>query len=141
VALIGRLAPGTTVKKAVLAAALVTLVSGCGGYYYPTFPSDTEPSLPSPRLLRVVIDGEGVHPAVSSGPRALVEFVNQDTQSHEIYSDPHPRHSECLELNLGEIPPGETVSILTPFEIGSTCGYHDETQPDDPRFQGSIWIR
>lgn len=143
------------VKTAQIAGALVVdvLLSGCGfggglgggGYIPPNVtapsPQSPTPQRPKPQLLAVTISGSGVSPAVAAGPRAIVEFTNRDAQVHDIRSNAHPGHSECTELNLGAIQPGHTVSILTPFESGRTCAYHDENQPDDSRFQGSINIR
>jgi len=135
--------PLIAVRTAVITGTFLAelVLSACtGGYYVPSFTAPT-PRLPKPQLVRVTIDDSGVNPAIVSGPRVIVEFINQDTTVHDIRSDPHPGHIHCAELNLGVIQPGHTVSILKPFESGRTCGYHDETQPDDLRFQGSISIR
>ena len=115
------------------------IMAGCGVPAIYTGPS--EPELPEPKLLTMRITDQGVSPAAVSGPRAIVQFINQDTQVHEILSNPHPGHTECVELNVGVIQPDHRVSILTPFESGRSCGYHDESRLTDARFQGSIAIR
>jgi hypothetical protein len=122
---------------AVIVGALIVdvLLSACGGV-----PAPSPPTPPPPVQRTVTISAGGVTPATITGPRATVEFVNQDSQVHDIRSDPHPGHTQCLELNLGAIAPGQRVAILSPFDPGRRCGYHDETRPDDPRFQGSIAI-
>lgn len=117
------------------------LLAGCVGTYVPSYTGPSEPDLPEPVVLIVTIDEEGVRPALASGPRAMVQFINRDTNLHEIRSNPHPGHTDCVELNVGVLQPGHKVSILTPFESGRTCGYHDESRPTDARFQGSIVIR
>ena len=116
------------------------VLAGCG-VYIPSYTGPSAPDLPEPVLLTVTISDGGVNPALTSGPRAMVQFINVDTQSHEIRSNPHPGHTDCVELNLGVIQSGHKVSILTPFESGRTCGYHDESKPTDARFQGAITIR
>jgi hypothetical protein len=82
----------------------------------------------------------GVTPAAVNGRNVSVEFVNQDSQAHDIQSNPHPAHTECAELNVGVIEAGQRVSIglLQLTQDSRTCGYHDETRPDDARFHGSI---
>lgn len=117
------------------------LLAGCGVSYVPTYTGPTEPDLPDPVLLTIAISDSGVSPALASRPRALVQFINVDIEAHEIRSNPHPGHTDCVELNVGVIQSGHKVSILTPFESGRTCGYHDESRPADARFQGSITIR
>ena len=92
-------------------------------------------------MVRVTILPGGVSPNPAMGTRAMVQFVNQDTEVHDIRSNPHPGHGDCLELNVGAIPAGQRVSILNPLDSGRTCGYHDDTRPADPRFQGTIVSR
>jgi hypothetical protein len=120
---------------AVIAGAIVTdvLLSACAL-------NQTAPSPPAPQALTVTVGATGVSPVALTGPRATVDFVNRDTEVHDIRSNPHPNHSDCPELNVGRIAPGQRVSILTPLESGRRCGYHDETAPDDVRFQGTIVI-
>jgi hypothetical protein len=115
------------------------LFSGCtGGYYTPSF---TGPTAPEPELLTVTITDTGVDLAQAISPRAIVQFVNRDSRVHDIRSDTHPGHADCAELNIGVIQPGHNVAILRPFEAGRVCRYHDESNPTDHRFQGSINIR
>lgn len=119
---------------------VTALVSGCGGGYY-YVPSVTGPTAPEPELLTVAITDTGVSPAQAIGPRAVVQFVNRDSLVHDIRSETHPDHADCAELNVGAIQPGHTVTILRPFETGRVCGYHDESNPTDQNFHGSINIR
>lgn len=113
--------------------------AACGGYYVPTSPTVAPPE---PERVTVTIGNDGVSPRVATGStRVTVEFVNQSANTHDIRSDPHPSHTECVEFNLvGEIRPGHRVAVLTPLEDGRRCSYHDELRPDDERFRGSVRV-
>jgi hypothetical protein len=110
--------------------ALVLLpLAACGG---------GSPSTPSPGgSTTITITAAGVSATqitVSPGTRVL--FVNNDSRSHNMTSDPHPEHNDCPEIN--------TVGLLQPNqsrETGNlvavrTCGFHDH---DDPPPGGSRW--
>ena len=111
-----------------LPALVLLLLAACGG---------GSPSSPSNGSTTITISPSGVSPAqitVSPGTRVL--FVNNDTRSHNMTSDPHPEHNDCPEIN--------TVGLLQPTqsrETGNmvtvrTCGFHDH---DDPPPGGSRW--
>lgn len=76
---------------------------------------------------------------VAPGSRVL--FMNNDTQRHDMTSDPHPDHTDCQELNqVGLLTPGqsrETGNLVAP----GTCGFHDHENPDDSRLRGRIVVR
>jgi hypothetical protein len=126
----------------VIVAAIGTdlLVSACGEG--PTGPSE-------PPRLTVTISESGPNPVTVRGPREgafTVEFVNQDSQPHEVRSDPHPEHNNCPALDrVGVIAPGQSVVtadlqgcfvIIGRFTDRLT--YHDDARLDDPRFQGTV---
>jgi plastocyanin len=70
-----------------------------------------------------------------------VTFVNQDNQHHEIFSDPHPIHTDCPPINdVADLAPGESraTGVLT---VARTCGYHDHGLPTNTLFQGTIVIQ
>jgi plastocyanin len=78
---------------------------------------------------------------VSSGTR--VQFANNDTThpNHDIQSDPHPEHTDCIEINqVGFIVPGQTKETGN-LNTVRTCGFHDHNLPSDSRYQGRIIIR
>lgn len=69
-----------------------------------------------------------------------VTFVNGDSRAHTMNSDPHPEHTDCVELNtIGFISAGQKKQTGN-LNTVRTCGYHDHDAPDDARFQGSIII-
>jgi hypothetical protein len=120
----------------VIAGAIATDVF-LGACMLPTSPS----SPPPPQQVTVTINATGLEPATYVGAPAIVTFVNRDSEAHDIRSNPHPAHTDCHELNIGRIEPGQTVAVLNAFPSGRNCGYHDDTRPDDRRFHGSVTIR
>lgn len=69
-----------------------------------------------------------------------VTFVNGDSRAHTMNSDPHPEHTDCVELNtIGFISAGQKKQTGN-LNTVRTCGYHDHDAPDDARFKGSIII-
>ena len=108
---------------------VILLLAGCGGgSSSPSSPSDT---------ATITINASGVSVTqVNVAPGARVTFVNMDTRSHNMTSDPHPEHSDCPEINtVGLLQPGqrrETGNLVTV----RTCGFHDH---DDPPPGGNKW--
>jgi hypothetical protein len=96
--------------------------------------------VPPFRQRRVIIDADGIRPGAYAGPPAQFELFNDDTEAHQIVSDPHPAHDRCPELNFGVIAAKRSVYVNFPLR-GRICGFHDETRPGDRRFRGSFVIR
>ena len=120
----------TAIAVIVGAIAADVVLSACG--------SATTPGL---QVLTVSISASGVSPVQLIGNgAAYVTFVNHDTEEHEIRSNPHPAHTDCAEIGGLSILPGQSLTFSSTFNPGRTCGYHDETRPDDVRFQGTISI-
>ena len=71
-----------------------------------------------------------------------VTFVNNDTRSREISSDPHPQHGSCpgIEAGLGVIAPGQT-KVTHNFANAGSCGFHDHQDDTNVRFQGRIIVQ
>jgi len=91
----------------------------------------------------ITITSAGVSPGqVTIGIGQSVTFVNNDTRSHEIASNPHPTHGSCpaVEAGLGTIAAGQT-KLTQGFADAGTCGFHDHLNPDQASLQGSITIR
>jgi plastocyanin len=74
-------------------------------------------------------------------PGTRVTFVNNDTRTHEMNSDPHPSHGDCPEIDqvgfLAVRQSKQTGNLVTV----RTCGYHDHNQPSTQNLQGTIIIR
>jgi plastocyanin len=119
------------------------LASACGG-------SSTGPSNGggggggggSTNTTTITITSAGASPrdiTVPAGSR--VTFVNNDSQPHDMASDPHPEHTLCNpELNVGFIAPGAS-GITQNLNTARTCTYHDHNQPTNTSLQGTIRIQ
>ena len=115
--------------RRLLPALVLVPLAACGG---------GSPSTPSPAGgTTITITAAGVSATqlnVSPGTRVL--FVNNDTRSHNMTSDPHPEHNDCPEINsVGVLQPNqsrETGNLVTV----RTCGFHDH---DDPPPAGNRW--
>lgn len=120
------------------AVVLAAVVGACGG----SSPAPAPGSLPPVATNTITITSAGVSPKnveVAVGTR--VKFVNNDTRSHNMTSDPHPSHDDCPDLNqVGFLSPGqsrETGNLVT----ARTCGFHDHDDFSQQNLQGSIVIR
>ena len=114
------------------------LVSSCGG----SSPSGPSPDPGGNPSITITMTSAGVSPkqlTVPQGTRVL--FTNNDSRSHLMNSDPHPDHTDCVEINnIGNISTGQTKETGNLNTI-KTCGYHDHNFPDNNLFKGQIIIR
>ena len=89
----------------------------------------------------ITITAAGVSPNnidVSQGARVL--FVNNDTKSHNMVSDPHPEHTDCPPINsVGLLAPGRSIETGN-LTVVRTCGYHDHDDTS-AKWQGRITIK
>jgi plastocyanin len=117
--------------------ALVLTGYGCGSPSAPTVTPD-----PAKANMTIVMTSSGVSPAVLTVPAGTrVLFVNNDTRSRDMSSDPHPEHTDCPEINaIGFISPGQTKETGN-LNTTRTCRYHDHGNPDNTGFQGRIVIQ
>lgn len=116
-----------------LAASL--MFSACGG-------SPSEPSPPPNAAATITLTRSGVTPTEVRVPvGSQVFFVNNDTASHAISSDPVHVHSDCPPVtSVGTLAPGEgrPTAILT---VARTCGFHDHMRDSDDRWKGRIVVQ
>ena len=103
-------------------------------------PSGSGPG-PSGATITVGSNGAVSPSSVSITVGQSVTFVNNDTRSHELASDPHPAHTNCPSINaLGVVGTGQT-KLTNSFSAAGTCGFHDHNDPDNPSLKGTITIR
>ena len=90
----------------------------------------------------ITITASGVSPkAVTVNAGSQVSFVNNDSVTHEMASDPHPEHTDCPEINtVGTLVPGQTRQTSN-LNTMKTCGYHDHLRDGDQALRGTITIR
>lgn len=131
--------------KITAAAALLALAVSCGdnggsGGGSPTAPSGGNPA-PSGATITIGSNG-AVSPAqVSISTGQSVTFVNNDSRSHEMASDPHPTHTNCPSINaVGVLAAGQT-RLTNSFTSAGSCGFHDHNDPNNASLRGSITIR
>src|SRR5918995_2197400 len=115
------------VARTFAAAAALTMVA-CGDGDSTTSPTPNPGG--STGGATITITSSGLSPQnVTIVRGAQVTFVNSNTRSHEIRSDPHPNHTDCPEINqVGVIQPGnnrQTGNLAT----ARTCGFHDHGDP------------
>jgi plastocyanin len=129
-----------------LAAVCALACATCGGKSDTGGGTVTPPTGPSGNggtsTTTITIANNAVTPktiTVSLGSR--VTFVNNDTQSHDMESDPHPIHTDCPEINqVGFLNPGQSRQTAV-LNVARTCGYHDHNRDLTESLQGSITIR
>jgi plastocyanin len=123
----GRLCRGIT---------LALLVSGCGGGGTGASPD------PGSAAATITITASGVVPkSVTVGPGSQVLFVNNDSREHQMYSDPHPEHSDCPPFDqVGSLQPGQRRATGN-LNVARTCGFHDHLRFEDTALRGSVIIR
>lgn len=141
-------------KKAVrgiyaLAIAALVTAAACGG----GGGSNTPPTSPSPPAsggggggqsgATVTIGANGaVTPSQVTIDRGqTVTFTNNSNRARNMFSDPHPVHSDCTPMNsVNSLAPGQTKTTGT-FTSARTCGFHDHDDPDNGALKGSIVVR
>ena len=134
-----------TVSFSAIALAAACLVAACGGN------DSTGPSNGgsggggggggSTNTTTITITSAGASPrdiTVAVGSR--VTFINNDSQPHDMNSNPHPEHTDCPALNIGFIAAG-TQGISQNLTTARTCGFHDHNQPSNSNLIGVIRIQ
>lgn len=139
---------GILVRRALAIGTLVTMAA-CGG---------SSPSSPSGSGGSVVVGSTGIvgpigatitigaNSAVSPSQVTIavgqsVTFVNNDTRSHDMSSDPHPAHTDCPSFsNVGLLQPGQSKSTFGFIKSGS-CGVHDHNNSDNAGLKGRIVVQ
>ena len=115
----------------------LALVVGCGG-------SDVAPTTPpgATPAATITVTAGGVSPRnVTVSPGSQVQFVNNDSRDHQMYSDPHPEHTDCPPFDqVGSLRPGESRTTGN-LNVTRTCNFHDHLRFEDAALRGSVVIR
>jgi plastocyanin len=128
-----------------VAFAVALAAGGCGGGSKSSGTPST-PTGPSPGgntdTPTITIANNAISPqsiTVTRGSR--VNFVNNDTQSHDMQSDPHPTHTNCQEINqVGFLAAGQSRQTGI-FNTARTCGFHDHNRDTVESLKGTITIQ
>ena len=126
------------------ACAVAVLAAACGGdSSSPSSPTPTPPpSGPPTATTTITITASGVSPQnITVSPGSRVTFVNNDSRTHEMNSDPHPVHSDCPEINAVSFLAVGQSKQTDPLNTPRTCGFHDHNQPTTTSLLGTIRIQ
>lgn len=131
------------------AALAVAMACGGGGGSSPTAPSGGGTGgtggggtggATASATITIGSNGVASPSAVTVTQGGRVTFVNNDSRSHDMSSDPHPSHEDCPPLEqVGFLSPGQskTSGNLNTVRV---CGFHDHNLPTSTGLQGRITI-
>ncbi len=124
-----------------LAGGLCALTAACGGTRTTTpSPPLTCSTLPNTTTI-LIVDNAVCPQTLPVGPGSRVTFINSDGRRHDMYSDPHPEHTDCVEINqVGNLDAGQQRETGNLNTVRS-CGFHDHLQDQNPALHGTIVIR
>jgi hypothetical protein len=119
---------------------MAILLAACGGSGSSSNPSPSP--APSPGGGTITISNNAVSPRnITIARGSQVTFINNDSRAHEMFSDPHPEHTDCPEINdVGFLNPGESRQTGNMNTV-RTCGFHDHNQSTVLSLQGTITIQ
>jgi plastocyanin len=131
------------VRIPVAAAAVLVTVAACGGGGSTAPTPNPGSGSPGPSGATITIGTNGaVSPSqVQISVGQSVTFVNNDSSSHDMASDPHPAHTDCSQMSaVGLLSPGQT-KLTNAFTTARTCGFHDHNRPEVAALTGRIVIQ
>ena len=134
--------PYTRSAAAVALAAVASFSAACGSSNPNMGPSTGSTCTASSTSTTITISNNAVCPQNITVPRGTqVTFVNSDSRTHEMTSDPHPTHEDCPEINaVGNLVAGQNRQTSN-LVIARRCGFHDHILFDVKALQGSITIQ
>src|SRR4029077_774523 len=117
-------------------AAVVTVAAACSK------DSTSSPSEPPAGGTTITITAAGASPrTLTVSPGTQITFINNDTVAHEMFSDPHPEHTDCPEFDsVGHLAPGTTRQTKNLTTILG-CGFHDPMTEVPTSPEGSMRIQ
>ena len=113
----------------------VVLLGACGGSSSSGGGGGGGGSCTPRQTASITIQSTGVSPvAVCVLPSGTVTFTNSDTAAHDIEST-----GGCTELNLGSIASQQSKTTAA-FATTGTCTFHDQSNPTNAAFQGTVAV-
>ncbi len=93
------------------------------------------------KTVTVTISSSGPSPkSVTINKGETVMFVNNDSATHQIASNPHPSHTDYQGFDsLSGIPSGASYSFT--FQKTGAFDYHDHLDPFNSGLQGSVTVK
>ena len=135
----------TSIWGLAFAAAIAAVGIACGGDSggnpgSPTPPAGGGGGGTSAATITIGTDGRLSPSTVTVSVGSRVTFVNNNNQPHDMSSDPHPAHTDCPEITVGNLTPGQSRQTQN-LNTARTCGFHDHNRPTDSALLGSIRIQ
>jgi hypothetical protein len=129
----------STLVGGAAAIALATALS-CGG----KSSSSTAPSgtcTPSGNANTLVLMNDSICPqALTVSLGSQLTIINQDSNTHEMASDPHPEHTDCPEITIGFLSPGQSRQSNN-LNTARRCGIHDHNNSTSQALKATITIQ
>ena len=125
------------------AAVTIAVAMSCGGSSSSSVgPSPSGGCTPSSSANTFVIQNNQVCPQALTVTRgSQVTMLNSDSRVHQMDSDPHPEHTDCVELNqIDFLNPGQSRQSGN-LNTARRCGFHDHGNPDNAALKGTITIQ
>jgi hypothetical protein len=124
------------------AAVVATIAAACGGSSSSSSTGPTGTCTPSTNPNTVVIQGGQVCPqTITIALGGQLTIINNDSNVHEMDSDPHPEHTDCPALNqIDFLNPGQSRSSGN-LTTARNCGFHDHANPNNASLRGTVTIR
>jgi plastocyanin len=122
-----------------VAAAMTITACGGGGDGGSTPTSPTPPGSPA-TTITIGADGRVSPSTLTVTVGSRVTFVNNHNQAHDMSSDPHPAHTDCPDITVGTLQPGQNRQTQN-LNSARTCGYHDHDNPSNDGLKGTIRIQ
>jgi hypothetical protein len=128
------------VTGGLMAAAAIAAAMSCGGSSPSTGPTGSCTPSSSPTTF-VIMNNTVCPQSITVNRGTQVTFSNQDAIVHEMDSDPHPEHTDCVEINQVDfLNPGQSRQTGN-LNIAKRCGFHDHGNPDRAALKGTITIQ
>jgi hypothetical protein len=123
-------------------AAVLAIAAACGGGSSSSTTGPTGTCTPSTNANTIVIQNNQVCPQTLTIPLGgQLTIINNDSNVHEMDSDPHPEHTDCPALNqIDFLNPGQSRSSGN-LTTARRCGFHDHSRPDQAALKGTITIQ
>ena len=122
------------------AAAALALAAALSCGKSSTGPSGTCTPSTSPTTL-VVMNNAICPQAITITLGTQLTIINQDSQTHDMTSDPHPEHTDCPALNqIGFLNPNQSRTSGN-LNTARRCGMHDHSNPNNNALKATITIQ
>lgn len=126
---------------AALALTIIACGGGGGGGGTPTTPTPNPTPTPTGTTITIGTDGRVSPTNLTVALGSRVTFVNNHNRPHDMFSDPHPEHTDCNEFDsVGFLNPGQSKQTQN-LNRARTCGYHDHNDPSNTGLQGRVTIQ